>query len=88
MTVIVKIDPVVCKVGNGWEAKVYGIDLLSGDPFKGELYHSTTGDNKKASWMYEGYVRDNPKFLNLTSGSLELNNLQKAAKALGGKLYP
>lgn len=85
MSIVVSIEPIETQTKNGTQALVTGIDLTSGDTFRGRLEYEP-GKWRTARWRSNGMMRDAMPSWNLNLSSPERDGLYEAAKVLGAQL--
>ena len=85
MTVVVAIEPIDTETANGTQARVTGIDMTSGDPFRGTVEYEP-GQHRPARWRVNGMIRDGHPGWNLALDRPELEHLYSVATKLGARL--
>lgn len=86
MKAILPITPIELTTRNGFtRARVTGIDMKSGDPFRGQIEHEP-GDWRAARWRSNGQVRDGSPGWNLIMQQDEMKLLYAEAKRLNARL--
>lgn len=81
---VVQIEAVHLVTAEGKAAIVTGIDMTSGDPFRGTI-EIEPGEHRDARWRSNGFARDAHPGMNLGLEQFEFGDLRETATALGAK---
>lgn len=86
MSIVVQIETIETRTQDEQRnARVTGIDLTSGDTFRGEIEYAP-GEWRTVRWRSNGNMRDGPVAWNLNMSSFEMKKLYEAATKLNARL--
>lgn len=85
MSIVITIEPIDTQTRNGTPARVTGIDMTSGDPFRGTIEYEP-GKHRDTRWRLNGSARDSLPAWNIELDNPELEHLYEVAKNLGARL--